>query len=60
MEHVKGGKSDYKSYEMNLVLKDGERILVIDHGDQKQVESDAAMLAVFLNVPVWNYRDAVI
>ena len=60
MEHVKGGKSDYKSYELNLVLKDSKRIMVLDHADKDQIKEDAAQLSAFLNIPVWNYEDAIV
>jgi hypothetical protein len=47
------GKSSYNSYELNLVLKDGKRINVMDHGDQTALNADAEVLARFLNVPIW-------
>ena len=46
----KGGS--YESYELNLVLKDNRRLNVIDHGDLKQLRSDAETLAKFLKVPL--------
>ena len=51
-EHV-SGKSSYNSYELNLVLKDGKRINVMDHGDEAALSADAELLALFLGVPVW-------
>lgn len=44
----------YNSYELNLVLKNGRRINVIEHGDGFQVLADAKKLSLFLGVPVWN------
>jgi len=44
----------FHSYEINLVLINGERVNVIDHGDGFQVLSDAEKLSSFLEVPVWN------
>jgi hypothetical protein len=41
------------SYELNLVLKDGRRINVVDHGGADKIRTDAATLADFLGVPVW-------
>ena len=38
----------------NLVLADGSRVNVVDHGDLGQVRADAAMLAEFLSVPLWD------
>jgi hypothetical protein len=53
-EHCKGDKSSYFSYELNLVLDDGSRINVIDHGNLQAVRQDAAALAEFLGKPVWD------
>ena len=39
---------------MNLVLHDGRRYNVVDHGDQAKIRADAQALAAFLNVPVWD------
>ena len=33
--------SSYYSYELNLVLKDGERMNVVDHGDLQRIRADA-------------------
>ena len=53
-EYVRGNKSSYYSYEMNLVLKDGNRLNVVDHGNQTKLREDAQALATFLKVPVWD------
>jgi hypothetical protein len=54
-EYCSGGKnSSYYSYELNLVLKDGARKNVVDHGNIKKLREDAEKLADFLNVPVWD------
>ncbi len=53
-EYVSGNKSSYTSYELNLVLKDGRRINVTDHGNYESVKRDAETIAGFLNIPVWN------
>lgn len=47
-----GHSSSYHSYELNLVLKDGSRLNVMDHGNKDSIEADASMLAEFLGVPV--------
>ena len=44
----------YYSYELNLVLEDSERVNVVDHGDRKRILKDAATLAEFLGVPLWD------
>ncbi|MGB0496562.1 MAG: hypothetical protein ACPGJI_09410, partial [Kangiellaceae bacterium] len=49
--------NDYYSYELNLVLKDGQRINVIDHGDYNALCIDTNVLAIFLDVPVWESID---
>ncbi|MCW8831269.1 MAG: hypothetical protein OQK32_07100 [Gammaproteobacteria bacterium] len=53
-EYVRGNKSSYYSYELNLVLKNGKRINVIDHGNQEKLRDDADTLASFLGKPVWD------
>lgn len=53
-ERCTSDKSHYMSYELNLVLKDGARLCVVDHGKLVQVRSDAAKLAQFLDVPLWD------
>ncbi len=53
-EYCRGDKSSYYSYELNLVLKTGERINVIDHGHSSTVIEDAQTLSAFLGKPVWN------
>lgn len=42
------------SYEINLVLKNKERVNVIDHGNREQIKKDAGKIAGFLNVPLWD------
>jgi hypothetical protein len=49
---AKGGS--YRSYEINIVLNDGTRHNVIDHGALSKIRVDAARLAQFLGVPVWD------
>ncbi len=55
-EYVKSDKSRYYSYEINLVLRNGKRIHVIDHGNKKSIEKDAEQLSQFLKVPVIKER----
>ena len=49
-----GDKSSYYSYELNLVLEDGARLNVVDHGDLKALQADAEILSEYLQVPVWD------
>jgi hypothetical protein len=53
-EYIRGSKSSYYSYELNLVLKDGKRITVIDHGNLNRLREDAKKLSEFLGKPVWD------
>jgi len=49
-----GGKTRFYSYELNLVLKDGQRVNVVDHGDMSRLRSEGPTLARFLGVPLWD------
>ena len=53
-EYCRGDKRSYYSYELNLVLGNGQRINVVDHGNQNKLRSDASSLSSFLEKPVWN------
>jgi len=53
-EYVRSNKHSYYSYELNLVLEDGQRLNVIDHGKLDRIREDAQTLSVFLNKPVWD------
>ena len=48
----KGGS--FLSYELNVVLDDATRRTIIDHGILGRVRQDAATLATFLGIPVWD------
>lgn len=53
-EYCNKGKTRFYSYEINLVLKDGDRINVVDHGNLKKVKRDAQKLSTFLGKPLWD------
>ena len=53
-ELVRGDKSSYYSYELNLVLSDGTRRNVVDHGSLAKLREDAAQLSARLNLPIWD------
>ncbi len=53
-EYCRGSKRSYYSYELNLVLRDGKRINVMDHGDCDKLREDAESLSQFLARPVWD------
>ncbi len=44
----------HNSYELNLVLKNGKRINVVDHGKEIVLRQDAETISAFLEVPVWD------
>lgn len=47
----------YNSYEINLVLKSGDRINVVDHGARRAAQRQARRLAKFLTVPLLVFKD---
>lgn len=52
---VKTKNSRYRSYELNLVLKNGNRVYLIDHANQKSIRNDAIIVSRFLNdIPIWD------
>lgn len=53
-EHVRGNKSSYYSYELNLVLDDATRLNVVDHGKLEDLRVDAEALSRFLDKPLWD------
>jgi hypothetical protein len=52
-EWVVAQRSRYWSYELNLVLADGSRVGLMDHGSLDAMRDDAARLGALLGVPVW-------
>ena len=53
-ERCTSKNSSYFSYELNLVLEDGKRLNVIDHGNLQRLREDAEKLSAFLGKPVWD------
>lgn len=47
------GHGIYKNYELNLVLKDGERMNLLNHGGEVEFEQQTERLSKLLAVPVW-------
>ena len=43
------------SYELNLVLRDGKRINLIDHRNQREICWDAGDLSRMMDVPTWDF-----
>lgn len=48
------GNDSYRSFEINLVLRDGSRLNLVDHSKQEAIRADAQRLGEFLGVPVWD------
>lgn len=46
--------STFRSYELNLVLENCDRINAVEHGKIKILRRDAQSLAEFLEVPFWD------
>lgn len=47
----------FLSYELNLVQSGGQRMNLLDHSRRDAIEADAAALAAFLGVPLWQMTD---
>ena len=56
-EYVRGDKSSYYSYELNLICGDASRLNVTDHGSLRVIRADAALLGRYLSIPVWDGID---
>ena len=52
-EWVVAERTRYFSYELNVVLDDGARIGLMEHGAYAALGADAARLASLLGVPLW-------
>lgn len=52
-KRVIGPESDHDSEELNLVLANGQRVNVLDHGDTQTLHADAHALATWLGKPLW-------
>lgn len=53
-ELVRSKDNSYYSYELNLILKDAQRVNVLDHGNLEKIRSSAETISKFLNVPAWD------
>ncbi|MDD2486787.1 MAG: hypothetical protein PHS92_00245 [Candidatus Gracilibacteria bacterium] len=56
-EYVRGNKTSFYSYEINLVLNDLRRINVIDHGNLDMIKKDAKLIGDYLSIPVWELSE---
>lgn len=53
LQLLKESVGDYYSYELNLILRDGSREHVIDHGSPADLKAEALEIGQFLGIPVW-------
>jgi len=58
-EYCGGNDGSYYSYELNLVLENGKRINVVDHGNKNKLRKEANNLSAFLAKPVWDAIDMI-
>ncbi len=58
-EYVRGDKQSYWSYEINLVLKDGERLNIVDHGNLDGIRSDAKKISQLMGCKLWDATSVV-
>lgn len=52
-ELVDGDETTFMSWELNLVLRDGSRLNVIDHAGGAQLREEATRLGQLIGCPVW-------
>lgn len=45
---------NYYSYQLNLILFNGKRVMIVNHGNQYALQLDAQKLAYFLKKPLWD------
>ena len=50
------GDEHFQSFELNLVLKNAERLHVVCHGNEAAMLQDAHRVASHIDVPVWDAR----
>lgn len=52
-ERCSSKNGSYLSYELNLVLNDGTRINVVDHGNLGDLKRDSRLIAELISKPLW-------
>ena len=53
-KEVSGSNGGWTAHELNLVLRDGKRRLLMDPPNLAEVRRDATRLGTFLDVPIWD------
>lgn len=50
---VKGSKGNgYKCYQLNIVMHNGDRVTVMNHGGKREIIRDAHLLSDYLEIPL--------
>ena len=57
-ERIESSRSVFLSHELNLVLKSGERINLVDHGSIGILRKDTRRLAQLVDKPIWDHAAA--
>lgn len=58
-ERVEGEDVSFSSFELNVVLRDGSRLNVVDHAKDGQIRAEATKLAALLDCPVLDGHQVV-
>ncbi|MDP2572154.1 hypothetical protein Q8W40_08180 [Vibrio penaeicida] len=53
VRELMGGEIKYTSFELNLIFRNGERVNVMDHANNKVIDEAAMRLGEYLSVPIW-------
>ena len=48
------GKNQHYRFELNIVLKNSNRVHVVDYSGTRGIDTDAKALSLFLGKPVWD------
>lgn len=53
-ERIKDDENDFESHELNLVLADGSRLNLVDHGGKQELRGDLARLRELIGCKAWD------
>ena len=53
-ERINYHNNNYVSYELNLILKDSSRVLVVDHWDLSEIRNNAQVISQKLNIKIYD------
>lgn len=57
-ELIRSDNKSYVSYELNLIMRNGSRMNVVDHGNLDGLREDSNLLSEFLGVPTWDITES--